>query len=85
VERLAKDKYFSLIRTAINYGRKSFITLNPGSNGIKNNSHNYEFSQSASAFVRGKSLQPSLMFVSKASTAPKWCFARVSSSLTCKN
>ncbi len=35
LERLARDKYISLVRAFVNYGRKSFITLGPVPNVIK--------------------------------------------------
>jgi hypothetical protein len=34
-KKLARDKPSSLLRTSINYGQKSFITLAPGVNVIK--------------------------------------------------
>ncbi len=35
MEMLARDKHSSLLRTFVNYGCKSFITLGPGPNVIK--------------------------------------------------
>jgi hypothetical protein len=35
LERLARDKHTSLLRTFANYGRKSFVTLGPGQDVIK--------------------------------------------------
>ncbi len=34
LEKLAKYKHSSLLRKSVNYGQKSFITMDPGVNGI---------------------------------------------------
>ncbi len=41
LEKLARDKYTTLLQTFINYGQKSFITFGPGSQLMPNYCRRY--------------------------------------------
>jgi hypothetical protein len=51
LERLARDKYISSLRTFVNYGRKKFITSGPGANVISFFVRNLQIFVKARVFV----------------------------------
>ncbi len=39
MEKLARNKHSSLLQKSVNYSKKSFLTLAPGSTGLKQLTH----------------------------------------------
>ncbi len=82
LERLARDKHSSLLRTFVNYGRKSFIILGPR-NAMKS------FVRNLQIFVISQSVCPwqalPAQFVGKSRTPTLECRTQAGSMLTCKH
>jgi hypothetical protein len=66
---LARDKHSSLLRTLVNYGRKTFYNIGPWDN-VRDILTSDKILLSARVFVPGKPFQPSLIFVGKAGASP---------------